>query len=163
MKIVRESKSKRFRIPPPPMKIVRESKSERLRIPGRSMWRLICNPRDTTRSYSTYHNVQKIRNCTSILLSYLPRIISSHLPEGRSSGQLPDSSNCGKLNILFPSTFANKYITSGRKIILLFYPVGSHRSIVSTYSAVSSHLLTGSSTFSAVSCQLSRKITARVS
>ena len=46
----------------------------------------------------------------------------SHLPEGRSSGQLPDSSNCdrSKLNILFPSTFANKYITSVRKIILLF-------------------------------------------
>ena len=66
MKIVRESKSERFRIPPqmkivrvqirevqntppPKMKIVREAKSKRLRISGRYMWRLICNPRDTTR------------------------------------------------------------------------------------------------------------------
>ena len=50
MKIVRESRSERYRIPPSQMKIGRESKSERFRIPGRSMWRLIYNPRDTTRS-----------------------------------------------------------------------------------------------------------------
>ena len=59
MKIVKESKSERFRIPPQ-MKIVRESKSERLRIPGRSMWKLICNPRDTARLLSWTENSHRI-------------------------------------------------------------------------------------------------------
>ena len=44
---------------------------------------------------------------------------ASHLPDGRSSEQLPDSSNWGRLNGVFPSTFDNKYIMIVNKIILL--------------------------------------------